>query len=197
MDYARCQFAGSEPVEQRPAGRVLSNQAIMSNLLLQAPHMLAHAGVQPRLITRWREVHEASSGRGNAPKVIRHSAAEEGAFETPEQRTFFGLCASYKDIFFPLRPYPTRCPADFFLTILEQTCMRTLPQSVSLQSSSSISSASSPPLKCIHATSFLIYLAGYLSEVISRIIFEIPCRSINAQIVHEQAWPKYASLSSC
>ena len=26
-----------------------------------------------------------------------------------EQRAFYGLCASYKDVYFPLRPYPTRC----------------------------------------------------------------------------------------
>ena len=57
-------------------------------------------------------MHEASSGTGKAPKLDRDSAAEEGVFVTPEQRLFFGLCTSYKDTFFPLRPYPTRCLAD-------------------------------------------------------------------------------------
>lgn len=75
----------------------------------QAPLTLAHAGVQPRLVTRWRECHRAKSGSRQAPKHYGPSEAEEeGVFVSQEQRAFFGLCASYKDIFFPLRPYPTR-----------------------------------------------------------------------------------------
>ncbi|KAK9917706.1 hypothetical protein WJX75_007366 [Coccomyxa subellipsoidea] len=74
----------------------------------EAPLTLAHAGVQPRLVTRWRECHRAKSGARQAPKIYGPiEAEEEGVFVSPEQRAFFGLCASYKDIFFPLRPYPT------------------------------------------------------------------------------------------
>ena len=75
----------------------------VSPLFLQAPADLARAGVQPRLITRWREVHGSSSSRcGEA------GADECGAFVSSEQRAFFGLCSSWKDVLFTQRPYPTR-----------------------------------------------------------------------------------------
>ena len=59
------------------------------------------AGVQPRLIARWQESHAAGQ---NHPQ----GKDSEGAFASPQQRAFFGLCSSYRDILFPLRPYPTR-----------------------------------------------------------------------------------------
>lgn len=66
--------------------------------------------MQPRLITRWQECHiSARSGaRVSAPSQDASPEAAEGTFASPEQRAFFGLCCSYKDIFFPLSPYPTR-----------------------------------------------------------------------------------------
>ncbi len=72
--------------------------------ILQAPTCLADAGVQPRLITRWREVHGSSRSRdGNASCL-----EESGRFVSDAQRAFFGFCASWKDILFTQRPYLTR-----------------------------------------------------------------------------------------
>ena len=68
---------------------------------MQGPASLAAAGVQPRLITRWREVH----GGGMSADA---GTDEGGAFVSDEQRAFFGFCASWKDILFTQRPYPTR-----------------------------------------------------------------------------------------
>ena len=71
---------------------------------MQAPATLAEAGVQPRLITRWREVH----GSGSSSRCGEAGADERGAFVTSEQRAFFSWCSSWKDVLFTQRPYPTR-----------------------------------------------------------------------------------------
>ena len=71
---------------------------------MQAPTCLAEAGVQPRLITRWREVHSSSSSRNGGAG----GSDDKGRFVSDEQRAFFGFCASWKDILFTQRPYPTR-----------------------------------------------------------------------------------------
>lgn len=57
--------------------------------------------MQPRLITRWREVHGSS-------KSADAGSDGGGAFVSDEQRAFFGLCASWKDVLYTQRPYPTR-----------------------------------------------------------------------------------------
>ncbi len=68
---------------------------------MQAPASLEAAGVQPRLITRWREVHGSS-------KKPDAGSDDGGAFVSDEQRAFFGFCASWKDVLFTQRPYPIR-----------------------------------------------------------------------------------------
>lgn len=75
---------------------------------MQAPACLAEAGVQSRLITRWREVHSSSTcgSRNNDA-----GSDERGAFVSSEQRAFFGFCSSWKDILLTQRPYLTRCGA--------------------------------------------------------------------------------------
>ena len=73
---------------------------------MQEPRSLAEAGIQPRLITLWQECHAKS---GSADAAAGGVSLEEGRFESEEQRAFYSLCASYKDVFFPMRPYPTRC----------------------------------------------------------------------------------------
>jgi len=92
----------------------------------QAPATLAGCGVPERLIRRWRDVHAADDaaaakarkraagrpGGGVAPGGgAQPSGGATGAFDTPEQRELFGVLASYKDVLFPCRPYPTRCAA--------------------------------------------------------------------------------------
>ena len=72
---------------------------------LQAPTSLAHVGVPPRLIARWRECNPSAAQQDRS---AAGAPEEEGRFVSAEQRAFFGMLASYKDVVFPLRPYPTR-----------------------------------------------------------------------------------------
>ena len=73
---------------------------------MQAPTCLAEAGVQPRLITRWREVRSSSSSSSRNGDA--GGSDEIGSFVSDEQKAFFGFCTSWKDILFTQRPYPTR-----------------------------------------------------------------------------------------
>ena len=72
---------------------------------LQAPRSLAHAGVPPRLVARWRECNPAAAQQDPSAANVPE---EQGRFVSAEQRAFFGMLASYKDVVLPLRAYPTR-----------------------------------------------------------------------------------------
>ena len=43
-----------------------------------------------------------------AADVGKQGQMSAGAFVSSEQRAFFGLCSSWKDVLFTQRPYPTR-----------------------------------------------------------------------------------------
>ena len=52
-----------------------------------------------RLISLWREAH---------PENVAEAGESQEDFLSEQQRAFFALCSSYKDILYPQHAYPTR-----------------------------------------------------------------------------------------
>lgn len=61
---------------------------------MQVFESLEAAGIRNRLVSLWREAHGIAEG--------------DSDFTSPQQKAFFALARSYKDVLFPAQSYPQR-----------------------------------------------------------------------------------------